>query len=466
MAASIARRLERQLAAVRDERGFSLVEVLVAILILGIASLAVFQVFDASTRTAFRAEQSQVAINVAQRELEEIRNLDYDQVALSSPPSPSSDENDPRHRVDGTRFDINRNGTLAEMVYDGSALDGGGTVNGGLVDSGPTSFQSGDISGDIYRFVVWRNDPECGAPCSDGTQDLKRVIVAVKLDTAAVSYERPYIEVQSDFIDPDKGTSAGPPDPGGAVVVASQLWLTDTTCDNSTRQQIQTDGGDLSNEGHDLHNTRGVCAHGLKTGSAEPGAPDLLDVEPPPGSGESSPPIYDYATDIERPPPDPDDDGGLQLPRQSADGCSYGAGSEQQEHRWVTKPIDLAALPAGFIMDGSATLELYLRTIGGAQHPATLCVFLFRRTAESVTVWTDVLIDSEQFLVNAVPSAAWDRVRIPLSFSPTTILSSQRLGLALAVERQGTPADTIQVLYDHPEARSRLEVATPTPLGE
>lgn len=459
----------RSLAVIiRVEGGFTLVEVVVAILILAIGMTAVIQVFDTSTRNAYRAEQSQVALNVAQRELEEIRNLDYDAIALTSAPTFVEDENDPRNRVDGTRFDVSANGTYAEMVFNGGALQGGGEVTNGAVSSGPEEFRSGDVTGTIHRFIVWRNDPTCSEEDCPGPQDLKRGVVAVKLDTVAISHERPYIEVQSDFIDPDEGRSAGPPDPGGEVVVAQQFWPTDTTCDNATRQPIQTDGGDLPQEGHELHNTLGVCAHGPNTGT-EAGAPDLLDLESPPDptpDDPTDPPIYDYSTDVERPPDQPDDDGGIQMPRQDVNGCDFTGGNHQQTHRWVTRPIDVAALPGGFVMDGAATLEVFLRTIGGAQHPATLCVFLFQRELESPDSWTDVVIDGEEFLVNAVPSADWDRVRIPMTFTRTTIQPGERLGLAIGIEREGTPADTVQILYDHPEARTRLEVETPTPLGE
>jgi len=40
----------------------------------------------------------------------------------------------------------------------------------------------------------------------------------------------------------------------------------------------------------------------------------------------------------------------------------------------------------------------------------------------------------------------------------------QRLGLALSLERAGTQGDAVSILYDHPSYRSRIEVATTTPL--
>jgi type II secretory pathway pseudopilin PulG len=447
----------------------TIVEVVVAILLLGIGMLAVLQVFDASTRNNFRSEQSQVANNVAQRELEQIRSLDYERIALTTQPAFVDDDNDPRQRVDGTRFDASNNGAYSEMVFDGSPLEAGGTVSNALIAAGPTDFTSGDITGDIFRFVVWRNDPTCSQAACPGSQDLKRVIVAVRLDTVGSSpSERPYIEVQSDFVDPE---AASEPDiPGGSGVSVSQFWLTDTPCDSDTRQAIVTDP-ETPTEGHTLHNTLGPCLAGRQSG-ATPGAPDLLHVEPAPDPSPNDPddpPVLDYATDLERPAGDPDDDGGLQMVRQDASGCSFIGGTSetayQKVHRWLTKPINPAQLPDGFVMDGTATVELFVRTLGGANHSGRICTYLFIRNLVNGNV-VDTMIDEDQFTVSPWPSSNWERVRIPLAFGSTTVGPDQRLGLAISIERGETPAETVQILYDHPEAQSRLEVKSPTPIGE
>lgn len=52
-----------------SERGFSMIEVVVATLILMLGSLALLSVVDASTRGNYRSEQSQVAVGQVQAEL-------------------------------------------------------------------------------------------------------------------------------------------------------------------------------------------------------------------------------------------------------------------------------------------------------------------------------------------------------------------------------------------------------------
>src|SRR5688500_3639985 len=108
--------MARSIAIIRQrlasEEGFGLVETMVAFLVLIGGMLAAFQLFDTASRTSFRAEQSQVAINVAQREMEEIRSLEYDQIVMASTPAFDSDTMDPRNRVNGTRFDAGNDGQL------------------------------------------------------------------------------------------------------------------------------------------------------------------------------------------------------------------------------------------------------------------------------------------------------------------------------------------------------------------
>ena len=159
----------------------TIVEVLVAAIILVIGALATFEIFDAAAHNKVRTEQRQVALDRAQREIEKLRDVPYGNLALTSTPIGSADQADPRWRVHGTDFALNRDGTGdATMVANGGALFAGGLVSGGVVDPGPEHFVSGNISGDIFRFVVWRSDPSCTV-CA-GSQHLKRVIVIVRPD--------------------------------------------------------------------------------------------------------------------------------------------------------------------------------------------------------------------------------------------------------------------------------------------
>jgi len=461
-------------AAADGEAGFTVFEVLIASIMLIAGALATFQIFDSSVRNTYRAEQSQVANDIAQQELEKLRFLDYRQVALTAYPGSSSDPGHPNHRVLGTDFALSPNGSNpAPMVVQGSPLDSGGQVSCDLpgttpvetcLPPGPTEFTNGDVSGDIYRYVVWGNDPSCST-CG-GNQDFKRIVVAVTLDDVPLSSDRSYVEVQSDVVNPADTSLTEQNLPDGDTLTAEQFFLTDTPCaasGSTTRLPINLD--------HLLHNTLGTCENGVQFG-ATPGAPDaLLDTVPPDPFPDDPllPDSFDYADDpyLE---PTPDFDDGLQMLRQDADGCAYtpgGANPQAKIHRWVSDPM-----ASSYVMNGHATLELNTKTINAAVQTGRICVYLFVRTTNGDGSVTDTRIldngTGNPYWTFQPPgnwaAGSWGLYRISLDFPQTTVAVANRVGLAISIERAGSPGD-LQFLYDHPQFDSRLEVDTPTPLG-
>jgi hypothetical protein len=453
-------------------------EVTVATFILLLGILATFQMFDAATRNTYRSEQTQVALDRAQREIERIRALKYDEVLLTAAPSTSSNPDDPRSRVSGSQFNASRTGNdVASLAYVGGAKYPSGVLAGAApwMTSGPEHFQSGDVGGNVYRFVIWRNDETCSPLVCPGTQDYKEAIVAVKLDTVPISYERPYIELHTRITDPDDSVISDLPPGGGNTVTAQQFWLSDTACENdgSTQRIVP-----LAN--HLLHNTLGTCFNGLRTGSTA-GAPDALLNTAPPDTDPSEPGLpapYDYADDAYLEPTPDGSDRGIQLLRQDANGCSYTPGGTTPEakiHRWVSDPMSQS-----FSMTGRAVVEFTTRAINDANHKGKLCFYLFVRSESDPGGGQPPLATDTRILDSTTlnpyftwlptpggnwPRNAWSKQRVELRFAATSVGAGQRLGFAVSVERQDTNADAIQIVYDHHIYPSRIEVDTSTPLG-
>jgi type II secretory pathway pseudopilin PulG len=461
------------------ESGFTIIEVVVASLVLVLGAMATFGLLSSATRNTQRAKGTQVALDRAQQELEALRGLSSEELAMTETPPHSTNPLSPNYRVNAANgtFALVREppGEYRKMVVNGYPFYGGsgeeGTIKGGVIDPGPIPFVSGDVSGNIYRYVVWIDDASCGTDCP-GTQDFKQVIVAVKLDTPSnQTAERGYVEVQSNFIDPTDSSANDPiPDANGDVVTAQQFFLTDTPCSAIGATERQDIVGD-----HLLHNTRGTCASGLKNGSAEVGAPDALMLGAPPDPAPAdpeNPPLYDYSDDTYL-EPTPDTDRGLQIRRDDTSGCNWEPtgtlNPESQIHHWVTDP-----LAADFTMTESVTLEFYTRTINDVPYSGQLCVYLFKRHEEgSPPVATDTRLSNTKggtlfwtYSQGTWPSGKWEGVRLEMSFNeaPYTIPKGDRLGVALSVERANTEADSIPIMYDHPRFRTRLEVDTSTPI--
>jgi hypothetical protein len=455
-----------------------MIEILVAILILVTGALTTFSLLSTANRNTDRAKASQVALNLAQQELEELRSLTNEELALTTSPPPSSEELDPDYRVSGGKFAIVREplGSYRKLVVNDGEIEGEPEkfVDGGVVKPSE-SFETGAVSGTIHRYIVWANDTACGSGCPT-SQDFKQIVVAIKLDTPSTqSGERGYVEAQSNFVDPTDSSEKDPAaNSEGELVTAQQFFLSDTPCSSSgatARQDITAD--------HLLHNTLGTCASELQSGTTL-GAPDALLLGGPPDPAPEDPNdplLYDYSDDTYL-EPTPDTDKGTQILKDDTNGCHYTptgtTNPESQVHRWVTDPM-----AAEFKMTEKATIEFYTRTLNDALYKGKLCVFLFKRHEEgSPPVATDTLLTNTKggtaywtFAPEGNeywPRYSWVKERLTMAFNeaPYKIPVGDRLGVALSVERNGTSAeaDAIPVMYDHPSYPTRIEVDTSTPI--
>jgi len=450
----------------------TIVEVVVAGMILIVGALGVLGLVDAAGHNVFRAEQSQVVANVLQQEMEKLRQVPYSELALTSLPAHAADPEDPDNRIASTDFFYTgRAGTgLKPVVYNGGISDGE-TIKGGTVDPGPTPFQIGKLKGTVYRYVVWDTCP--ASLCQDG-RHLKRAVVAVRLEKTAAGGTRRYQEIQGQFVDPEVEPAVLPEQkPGGSDNESWTLWLTDTPCNQAELLAPPAEKGD-----HLTHNTRGDCSNGMHTGSV-PGAPDLLWPEAPIGETDYS---YDYATDVE---PQSGVDEGLQiLPGGS---CSAAATTElatgvakepdphpdayQKVHRWLSPPVPSHEGAQDLLLTGEGTLSLWTRTMGGVPYPGRICAWLFARTQSGSTI-TDTLVVNLgpptsldfSYFAQSWPSSGWTEISIPLSFGyadeggDLPLPPGSRLGLALSVDAE--TASALQLRYDMPSFDSRIQLAT------
>jgi hypothetical protein len=96
---SLARRL------VRDEDGFTLIEIITATFLLVTGLMAVASTFDYSRDLTSQSEMKESAVHRAQREIEKVHSLDYSKIGhLTEPTVTSGDPNDPRSRISAGNF--------------------------------------------------------------------------------------------------------------------------------------------------------------------------------------------------------------------------------------------------------------------------------------------------------------------------------------------------------------------------
>ena len=448
-------------AALGREEGFSLVELLIAMALTAVGVAATLGVFGASGRTTVISQNAEVGAQQAQAELDRLSKLKYGELALTSTPVNSTNPKNPNYRVSGVNFNVRSNLTEAMVTTAGE----GATAK---VDPGPTDFAVGQdgstITGEIYRYVTWR-DENCPTSICDGTQNTKRVIVAVSLDPIANSVQRAPLWFSTVITDPSAapagytGTAGGNGSGTGPSSSAQIFYLYDERCGDAA-----WDGSGYSAPGgsHDASNTAQTSpssSSNSKCDGSEALQPDALGLQP--AAGGSSTPLYEYSQDLAG-----DYLGGLAMMRNgSSCRSSYSSGeaslltgpNKWGVHAWSTPRFD-----EDFSLTGRATVSIYTQTLGGVSGRGLLCATLLDRI-ESGGVPSNTTIASTTYDVSAWPATP-RRLSFTFAISPQYQLAEDHR-LVLVLHLRGESAQDIALLYDHPSYQSLLEIETTTPIG-
>ena len=197
----VARRLARRARArAGAQDGFTIIEVLVASVVLTIGIVALFSNFSASQKLGNSAESHQTAVAVAEGELERIRGLKWSEIGMHSIPARSTESTNPtfyelapetaKCTNRGTESTIKKElehcyewkwsetSTREPMISEISSentYENPRTVKVSSVAKGATT----RLTFKVYRFITWVNDTECKATTCEGSTDAKRVLVAV-----------------------------------------------------------------------------------------------------------------------------------------------------------------------------------------------------------------------------------------------------------------------------------------------
>lgn len=181
----------------RLEDGFAVAEMLLAMLVVSLAVMALVSTFDGSRRLTTNAEKHDVVSAMANREVERITAQSWKKVALSTAPvAGTTDPDDPAYYVSGGpcggptlpasspcyRYDWTDPTRVEPLVVD--STDGDPTANP-QAWTAPSPSGGTRLSGNIYRYITWVNDPNCLSSKCGGAGAYKRVVVAVTVSGVA-----------------------------------------------------------------------------------------------------------------------------------------------------------------------------------------------------------------------------------------------------------------------------------------
>jgi prepilin-type N-terminal cleavage/methylation domain-containing protein len=216
----------------RSQSGFTLIELLAAMVILSVGILTVVTTMNAARALASRAEVRDAMVAEARGEIQRIEALSWSNIALAANPTKNSGAgtSDPTYYYSTAscnnssnppatspcyQWDWNNTSSVEPLVVSASTSD---TTSDPYLWSTAisTSNSTTRISGGVYRFITYANDPNCTASACGGTNSYKRITVAVTVcspgtvsatcaDDTALS---PTVELSTLWVNPVGGSSS------------------------------------------------------------------------------------------------------------------------------------------------------------------------------------------------------------------------------------------------------------------
>jgi len=439
----------------REEAGFTLVELMVAVMIMTVGLLALVGTLDSSQALTAVSERKEAVAHVAEREVEQILSQAYADVGLTSTAglAHSTDPDNPDHYLTTAsppRFQWDRN----DPTKTESLVSGGTTAPS-------TAWASGRLSGTVHRYVTRVDDSDCRPSCPTGAY--KRVTVAVTVNGGQP--KRPSIE-SALVVDPNDGPAADPGVPvaecvndagqlevcesgGAGAYTAWHLYDTPSGSPNNyvARQAVTA--------GHTTHATvaaTGTCTAAITTGCPRP---DLMGTAAPPEAPITA--LFNYST--EQTALLGTYTGGRILARESTTCTGTPAADNMKSAMWVSAPLSLPK-----VLSGRGGMSVFTQTLAGQEAGGTLCVAVYDVPA-SVDNLTSTGAPPTELGRSSYSFTSWPSSLAPVSFGfnyrgasgPATVLAGRRLGVRLWLSSSSS-TDKVALAYDDFDYQSIVQL--------
>lgn len=177
-----------------DEDGFMIFELLMAVLVMTVGVMALLGTFDSSRKLADAAEMHVTGAALAEKEIQRIEAQPWSAIALKQTPTTNqgATPNDPTYYISNGPCPGSSNPPSSSPCYQWDLKDstkveplvispsGNGAQNPyGWSHSVSTSDGAVRLSGSIYRYITYVNDPNCTGSGCGGANDYRRITVAV-----------------------------------------------------------------------------------------------------------------------------------------------------------------------------------------------------------------------------------------------------------------------------------------------
>ncbi len=451
----------------KHEDGFTVIEVLLAILILSVGVLAAIGSLNASRRLSLVAERQTSMAHRAQAELERVKSMSYSQIGLTGTSSSwSTNVSDfngvnsgscpsyqPDHKAGGS--------TATEpLVINGCTYTINGTTtlyaSGSLAPTTP--WTDGNFSGTVYDFITYRNDPSCSGSYCPTSNDYKRITIVVTLNGASHP-SNPAI-ISTFLADPslnsaqnlfkNSGTLCG------AVPASCSTTVPGTPTPNFLCDASYSSGcGQPGCAGNNLDQTLVSTVVNLLTILP---TPDSAGGNLPTGAC-STPPCYGLNV------PGVTGCQGLPIVPSGNPTCGSGPPADNtKSHSWVG-----SAIPTGssVTLTGAGAMTTFLESTSGVAVNATLCLRLYVVPNSSVLAGLGLLSTPISAVISAnVSAAAGVPTPVTFNFPSAAITANTAIAATLGPVRiefvvwLAASATPVEMIYDQAQFASEVTLMT------
>jgi Tfp pilus assembly protein PilV len=204
----VLRRIARRLGA---EHGFTLFELLISALVLVVGMLGLVGGFDSARKLTLLSERRSALAHRVQLEVERLQAEPYAELLMSTAPAHSSSQANPDYYVNQATAEYQYGTSASEAEKLVLATKGeckaAGEKECGLIASeakgrecstalGACEWKSGALSGEVYDFITWHTDGNCGASCP-GKENYKRITAVATVNVPVGSRQVPPLRVST-----------------------------------------------------------------------------------------------------------------------------------------------------------------------------------------------------------------------------------------------------------------------------
>lgn len=204
----------------RDEDGITLVEVLIAALVLTVGIVALIGAFANGRKLTLLSERRTAMVHRAQLELERLQTYPYGELAMIAEPAHSTEASNPDYYITAgapSSYQYGGSKEEAELLVVGSAhkectstSEAEAKSGCGIVEASPTGracsknvgaceWSNGAVTGKIYDFITLHTDSTC-AKCL--TKEFKRLTVVVTVKVPAGTREPAPVRISTLIAEP------------------------------------------------------------------------------------------------------------------------------------------------------------------------------------------------------------------------------------------------------------------------